>query len=134
MVTDFKNLECIKILVDDILDHKFILDIKDPLFFDITGLLESDVIWDEYELGTFKNESIQEVLYSIDDANIRNALKEKLEGFVMVKFVPTSENLCKMFGDIASLRLKKLTGERVRVSYVDFWETPKSHCRYTLPQ
>lgn len=132
MVTDFKNLECIKVLVDDILDHKFIIDINDPLFSDITGVEKEAVYWDDYNLGHIKPEVIDNVCSFISKPILNQATRDKLEGFVVVDFVPTSENLCAMFARIADQRLSKITGDRVKVRYVDFWETPKSHCRYTL--
>lgn len=133
MVTDFKNLECIKVLVDDILDHKFIIDINDPLFTDITGAPKSMVIWDDYNIGHILPHYIDTVVDAIkEDEVLKEATRDKLEGFVVVDFVPTSEKLCRMFADVADIRLSKITGDRVRVSYVDFWETPKSHCRYTV--
>ena len=115
MVTDFKNLECIKVLVDDVLDHKFIAGFEDPLFDELFNNSKENIQWDEYDLG-----------------HVHPAHIDKLEGLVVVKFVPTSENLCKMFADIAGKRLAKIFGDRVSVSYVDFWETPKSHCRFTV--
>ena len=140
MVTDFKNLECIKTLVDDILDHKFIVDIHDPLFKEITAGYSrpvefSDIHWDAYGLGVIKPEYVED---SVSVANhskgeeYARAVRDKLEGFVIVDFVPTSENLCKKFAEIAHQRLFELFDGRVQVAYVDFWETPKSHCRYTL--
>lgn len=134
MVTDFKNLECIKVLVDDILDHKFIIDINDPLFEDITGVSKYDIEWDDYNIGKIKERYINDKI-DVEHAQsdtYKQALRDKLEGFVIVKFVPTSENLCRMFADVAQKRLAKICGDRVSVSYVDFWETPKSHCRYVL--
>lgn len=133
MVTDFKNLECIKVLVDDILDHKFIIDINDPLFLIETGGTKEAIIWNEHGLGTFDPEYINDSSAVTSDPVFNEAIRDKLEGFVIVNFVPTSENLCKMFGEIASKRLKAITGNRVKVSYIDFWETPKSHCRFTIP-
>lgn len=139
MVTDFKNLECIKTLVDDILDHKFIIDVNDPLFKDITAGYSrpvefSDIIWDDYNLGSINpnyiDDAVRVAMFKGDE--YARAIRDKLEGFVIVDFVPTSENLCKKFAEVATLRLKELFDGRVEVAYVDFWETPKSHCRYTL--
>ena len=144
MVTDFKNLECIKVLVDDVLDHKFIAGFEDPLFDELFNNSKENIQWDEYDLGHVHPAHIDVVCdtaYSnvFESTNsvlaaeaYERALRDKLEGLVVVKFVPTSENLCKMFADIAGKRLAKIFGDRVSVSFVDFWETPKSHCRYTL--
>lgn len=132
MVTDFKNLECIKVLVDDILDHKFIIDINDPLFNDITGVFAEDILWDDYGIGYIKPSVVHDICTKIQDNLYGEAMQDKLEGFVVVDFVPTSENLCKMFGCIAQQRLSAITGDRVNVAFVDFWETPKSHCKYIL--
>lgn len=135
MVTDFKNLECIKVLVDDILDHKFIMDISDPLFDSLFNNSSGSVIWDEYGIGRIDESHIDAELKKLslneEDEDRYQAEKDKLEGLVVVDFVPTSENLCRMFATVAKTRLKSLFGERVRVAYVDFWETPKSHCRFT---
>lgn len=144
MVTDFKNLECIKVLVDDVLDHKFIAGIEDPLFDELFNNSSDFIIWDEYGLGHVDplhidhvymeahRECISQLMPTAVADEFCRALKDKLEGLVVVNFVPTSENLCKMFADVANKRLAKLFDGRVKVSYVDFWETPKSHCRYTL--
>lgn len=143
MVTDFKNLEIIKVLVDDVLDHKFIAGIEDPLFDVLFDSSSEWIIWDEYGLGRVDPNHIDMVCLTkfnmmladsgstAEATEFERAFRDKLEGLVVVNFVPTSENLCKMFADIASKRLAKLFGARVKVSYVDFWETPKSHCRYT---
>ncbi len=37
MVTDFKHLNWFKEWLDNTIDHKFILDINDPLIFDIAS-------------------------------------------------------------------------------------------------
>lgn len=144
MVTDFKNLECIKVLVDNVLDHKFIAGIEDPLFDELFNNSSNFIIWDEYGLGHVAPNHIEYVCdtayseyYKFTESEreaseYERAIRDKLEGLVVVKFVPTSENLCKMFAEIANKRLAKLFDGRVKVSYVDFWETPKSHCRYTV--
>lgn len=135
MVTDFKNLECIKVLVDDILDHKFIVDIKDPLFDELFNDSAGDVVWDDYGLGAIPQEFIDNICLELEHEDFCEAFvqatRDKLQGVVVVDFVPTSENLCKIFAEVAQKRLQRIFGDRVKISYVDFWETPKSHCRYT---
>ena len=132
MVTDFKNLECIKVLVDDVLDHKFIAGFEDPLFDELFNNSKENIQWDEYDLGHVHPAHIDVVCEAQESEEMKRAMRDKLEGLVVVKFVPTSENLCKMFADIAGKRLAKIFGDRVSVSFVDFWETPKSHCRFTV--
>ena len=116
MVTDFKHLNWFKRFLDDTLDHKFILDINDPLYDTLLPLYinKKDLIY--YKEGYYipnlekiKNES--------------SHIKELYEGFIIVDFVPTSENLSAWILTIVQNKMKKID---VSVSKVEFFETPKS--------
>lgn len=113
MVTDFKNLNFMKEFVDNVLDHKFMVDLNDPLFERITGVHPSEF-----------PQSVQNF------TNLTNALNVTsdgyIEGFVVVNFVPTSENICKHLKQYAQERI----GDFATVTAVELWETKKSHCRY----
>lgn len=135
MVTDFKHLGWMKNFLDDTLDHKFIIDKKDPLFSDILRhyLDENDEM--DNELFFYMNEgywipSIDYITKRLQNTPLtddkRRALIEKYEGIVVVDFVPTSENLCAWLLKIAQ---EKMTPLGVEVTAVEYWETPKSHCR-----
>jgi hypothetical protein len=50
-------------------------------------------------------------------------IKELYEGYVIVDFVPTSENLSAWFLKIVQKKMDKLN---IKVSHVEFLETPKS--------
>ena len=141
MVTDFKHTNIFKKWLDDIMDHKFIIDINDPLFENLAGdiLLTTDnnLPWyenlmvdynSEYDYARPDLDHITDILskLNISDAQ-RQALFEKYEGLVIVNFVPTSENLCKWWFEVANKMLKELG---IDVVSVEYWETPKSHCRY----
>jgi 6-pyruvoyltetrahydropterin/6-carboxytetrahydropterin synthase len=54
------------------------------------------------------------------------ALIEKYEGMVVVDFIPTSENISAWLLEVARNKMQKLG---VDVVSVEFWETPKSHCK-----
>ena len=47
MVTDFKHLNWFKAWLDGVLDHKFILDRSDPLFFDLMSHYCREGVMDE---------------------------------------------------------------------------------------
>ena len=135
MVTDFKHLGWMKNFLDDTLDHKFIIDRKDPIFSDLLRhyVDENDEMDCEvmhwfaegywvpdltYITNRLKGKSLSE--------DQKRALLEKYEGIVVVDFVPTSENLCAWLLSIAQ---KKMAPLGVDVVAVEYWETPKSHCR-----
>ncbi len=48
---------------------------------------------------------------------------EYFEGFLVVDFVPTSENLSSWMADLVEAKMSKLN---VTVDRIDWWETPKS--------
>jgi 6-pyruvoyltetrahydropterin/6-carboxytetrahydropterin synthase len=117
MVTDFKNLNFMKQFVDDVLDHKFMIDINDPNFDMITASHLP-------EIADFKNFTN---LGSLDWVGLTEGEQLHYNSFVLVDFVPTSENICKYLFEYAQSRI----GDVAKVTAVELWETKKSHCRYT---
>ncbi|MCT7617460.1 6-carboxytetrahydropterin synthase [Aliarcobacter butzleri] len=112
MVTDFKHLNWFKTFLDDVLDHKFILDINDPLFSTLVpNIKKEDLI--KFDEGYF----------SINLTNFKNEELELYESYVVVDFVPTSENLSAWFLKIVQ---EKMNGLNIKVSKIEFLETPKS--------
>ncbi len=124
MVTDFKHLNWFKAWLDATLDHKFILDRSDPLFFDLMAhycdeagrMDEAKFFWHDEGCWTPRLEVVEKEI---------EAVREKYAGMVIVDFVPTSENLTAWLLDIVA---KKMAPLGVQVHSVQFWETPKSHC------
>lgn len=124
MVTDFKHLNWLKKFIDDVVDHKFILDINDPAF----GMFLPD-----YTIESFRNRKFDGLGYWVIPKESYDTMpdykQEIYEGYVIVDFVPTSENLSKWFYDIISERMRDLN---VEVSQVKFYETPKSSSTYSV--
>ena len=141
MVTDFKHTNIFKKWLDDIMDHKFIIDINDPLinsmcselvFEDsLADALSNASIDKDYGYMRFSEDYVQEVLATSNFDHLNNgqkqAIMEKYEGLILVDFIPTSENICKFLYEVANKMLNELGIDIVAVEY---WETPKSHCRY----
>lgn len=126
MVTDFKNLNFMKEFVDNVLDHKFMLDVNDPNFELITGI-PSNVAKSYTGATNFFNLGEVWPAGSVtpqlgDD----EAVQLHRNSFVLVNFVPTSENICKYLKIYAQERI----GDFAKVVAVELWETKKSHCRY----
>lgn len=117
MVTDFKHLNWFKQWLDDVVDHKFIIDKHDPLFEHITHKCVGDIIWHpSKDFGFFELNPKEPVV------------NELTESFVVVDFVPTSENLSKWFFKVVS---DKMNPFGVKVSKITMMETPKSSAEYT---
>ncbi|VAY87817.1 6-carboxytetrahydropterin synthase @ Queuosine biosynthesis QueD, PTPS-I [hydrothermal vent metagenome] len=116
MVTDFKHLNWFKQFLDDTLDHKFIIDINDPLFNTL--------------LPHYKNKinliKMKENYYIVDLSILKDEpiyIYEMYEGFVLVDFVPTSENLSAWLLGIVAKKMKQID---IKVSHLEYFETPKS--------
>jgi 6-pyruvoyltetrahydropterin/6-carboxytetrahydropterin synthase len=59
----------------------------------------------------------------------KKELIEKYEGMVVVDFVPTSENISAWILEIVRKKMSKIG---VEATAIEFWETPKSHCRVEI--
>jgi len=128
MLCDFKELGFVNDFLDGYLDHKCLVGRADPLFnMLITNFIE--------ETGVNVTEvPITMRGCSITAAHILNVsvledspLKEYLEGIVIVDFIPTSEALAAW---IFTLTQEKLNQIGVKVSQIDWEETPKSRATY----
>ena len=143
MVTDFKHLGWFKDFIDDHLDHKFILDTNDPWFSQIinakfmggTGQLEATI-----PLNTKQGRDLwlkavvipgTDILvgHEIDVSTLQGPEQEFYEGFFLVNFLPTSENLTKWMFDIVKAKMSLID---VRVTKVTLNETPKSRAEYSI--
>jgi 6-pyruvoyltetrahydropterin/6-carboxytetrahydropterin synthase len=126
MVTDFKNLNFMKEFLDGVLDHKFMIDVNDPLFCRVTGVAE-DI---RQELRTQPNfTTIGSYLRSTVNSELFPRLRgddELYDSFIIVNFVPTSENICKYL----KLYAQEFIGDVATVTALELWETTKSHCRF----
>lgn len=128
MVTDFKHLGWFKNFLDDTLDHKFIMDLKDPLYLSEFPITQNAV--HEISEGYFVPDLTTVNAwcdYKKLTAAESSAIFEKYEGAIFVDFVPTSENLAAWLLRVVQEKMKDLKG--VEVIAVEYWETPKSHCR-----
>lgn len=123
MVTDFKHMNWFKDWLDMVVDHKFIIDINDPMFERITGRVTKDV---QYITDTHGYLPLMPTMMP-DDPIKRAQENEITESFVVVHFVPTSENISKWLYNIAK---KKMLGIGIEVSKITMMETPKSKAVY----
>lgn len=116
MVTDFKHLNWFKKFLDDTLDHKFIIDINDPLLDTLlphyknkSNFLKMEQNFMIPDLSIIQNEPIH--------------IKELYEGYIIVDFVPTSENISAWLLKIVQKKMSKID---IKVSHLEYFETPKS--------
>jgi 6-pyruvoyltetrahydropterin/6-carboxytetrahydropterin synthase len=117
MVTDFKHLNWFKQWLDDVLDHKFIMDLHDPL---INHEIYSHFNIPPKFISKFDNYFI---LDPEEYKDFPTYVKEKFEGMIFVSFVPTSENLSEWLFNIVSERMQEIN---VKITKIEFFETLKS--------
>ena len=152
MVTDFLHLTVFKKWLDDVLDHRFILDRNDPLFefvrssfWEYTGTtavpiendqdvygIEDYMIYDiPFMQSRFKHGGGLKIQQKSEGE--KAAMLELLGSLVVVPFVPTSENLAKwMYTVVKTLVVEPLRAQepQLKVEFVTWQETPKSRSTY----
>jgi 6-pyruvoyltetrahydropterin/6-carboxytetrahydropterin synthase len=132
-VTDFKHLNWVKKFLDDIFDHKFVIDCHDPLY----DMLVTDRVKEALSLQPNINiplvnitspGGIKFVGRRFDVSGMTDGpMKEYIEGILVVDFVPTSENLSKWIFDFVQEKMGRIG---VTVSKIDFFETDKSRSSF----
>ena len=118
---DFLELGFVKQFIDEVLDHKFILDLSTPNFKIITSLPDKHMLDLRAQIERKGYCQVGDSFRAPDDG-----MQEHWESFVVVDFVPTSENICKWLHGLFQAQL----GTIANVSAIELWETAKSHCRY----
>lgn len=122
MITDFRHLEWLKSFLNTYVDHQFIIDRNDPIYNNLVGdvkLIEVQVPGRDMVAG-----------YTVDPDELRKfsaAEREVLEGYFVVNFVPTSENLSQWLQRVVQ---EKMSNLNVTVSKIVWWESPKSRSEY----
>jgi 6-pyruvoyltetrahydropterin/6-carboxytetrahydropterin synthase len=96
------------------------IDVNDPLFRTITGMK-----WAPGPLLNFTN--LGELCSGALPLDADTLMDEFVDSFVLVDFVPTSENICKHIKQYVQSQIKDFA----TVVSVELWETAKSHCKYT---
>ena len=130
MVTDFKHLNWFKKWLDEVLDHKFIMDINDPLLVhEIPHLFDGHRDLKRHFLKFHGSNYYTLLLEKFEVLKYDPVLAEKYEGMVLVNFVPTSENLSNWLFDVLKDKMRKIEGVII-VKKVEFYETPKSKSVY----
>lgn len=129
MVTDFKHLGWLKNFLDDNVDHKFIIDKNDPYYAQLVMQPRDEVhavkvIQSVRVPGT---EFIAGNIIDLTSINENSPVYEVMEGFFIVDFIPTSENLSKWLFDIVNAKMNTIG---VKCTQVDWYETPKSRSSY----
>jgi 6-pyruvoyltetrahydropterin/6-carboxytetrahydropterin synthase len=121
MVTDFRHLEWLKKWINEHIDHQFILDRNDPLYKSMLG--------GEELVPVLIPDTDKVAGYKVDLTNHKPNTPEYeyFEGFLVVDFVPTSENLSSWMADLVEAKMSKLG---VTVAQIDWWETPKSRSSF----
>ena len=120
MVIDFNELKVIKEFLDGFVDHRFLIDIEDPLlksWMEKYGLKMEDLKVND--AGFVFNQSCLQ-----DQCEI-----EFFDSFVILPFVPTSENLALwLFSVVEGLvhKVNKELGKRVKMVKLRWWESDSS--------
>ena len=143
MVLDFTFFNYLNDFIQRFIDHRFILDINDPLFDSITGVTSKKTDWSKclvYYTITEIDGKIELVstdkeksLFSKFNRYCEEFNNEHKQSFIIVDFVPTAENLCNWFVKIFD-RIKTigLIPAKIQLRKIRLYETQKAYVELIL--
>lgn len=122
MVIDFNDMKIMTHWIDATMDHKYLIDRNDPQCFDTFSHF-----WDDFDSHLIKH---LEGYWTVNPKSYKDmdeVLQIKYESYVILDFVPTSENLAKWMYDVMSI---KMQSAGVKIHKIEWYETPKSRATY----
>lgn len=121
MIIDFNELKPIKQFIDDVIDHKTLVDIADPLLPHYLNMVNS----------THGDLICHGLYYKVATPSFPQELEEFAQSLVIIPYVPTSENLSEWLALIVMKQLEKWTEERdVRLVSLKWWESETSYAEW----
>jgi 6-pyruvoyltetrahydropterin/6-carboxytetrahydropterin synthase len=120
MILDFNELKVIKEFLDGFVDHRFLMDIEDPL-------LKS---WMEKYGLKMEDLEVNSAGFVFDTKSFKDECEiEFFNSLVILPFVPTSENLALwLFSVVEGLvhKVNKELNKKVKVVKLRWWESESS--------
>lgn len=126
MVIDFNDMKIMTKWIDDTLDHKYLVDINDPANSDTFHHFWNGTENNMHDVLILQEEGnwiIDPIVYE----NMTQPMIDKYSSYVILNFVPTSENLSKWMYEVMSM---KMASVGVKVHKIEWYETPKSRATY----
>lgn len=138
MLCDFKELGFAKDFIDEHIDHKFIIDINDPLFTRLTGLI-IDLKLMRAVIQNDKSRTLPIIAvkmpgtdytagYKVDVSSCDSLDYEYYGSYFIVNFCPTSERLAAWVFNWVEAKMKLIN---VITSKVIWKETPKTQAIFS---
>jgi len=125
MIIDFNDLKIMTKFIDDVLDHKYLIDIHDPQCPDTFNHFYAKY-GDDWHVALTDHKYYKKIS-DAELADMPEWERVKYESYVVLDFVPTSENLAKWIFDIMTDKIAKAG---VKVHKIEWYETPKSRATY----
>jgi len=122
MVMDFTDLKFVKAWIDNHLDHRFMLDRKDPELANLTFGMEGHLAAEAYGIQSLDPQKDGFVIKGKSLAH-----QDILKSFIVVDYVPTSEEIARHLFEYVKTSIPK----GVTLTSVTIKESPTSSATYT---
>lgn len=125
MVIDFNELKNIKTFIDSFIDHRFLVDVNDPLLDHYLKMLNCSL--DDLQESSGKLKQINSHKLN----TLCKELKEFGESLIVLNTVPTSEMLALWLSEVVRELIMEWTIQRqLKLVSLRWWEGDKSYAEW----